>query len=298
MAPANADPTAHVFAEPAALYNAAKWLHETGGSPAEAEVIVSRAITAWELVPTRFPGKVWLAFCWCQQAQACSLRGHIRFAAGREQEAESDYQQALALFAKLKPEEIDTLTALPDLARLEQAYGELLWSQGNRKSAADAFRRAEEAWRRIEHPAHHLRDNELAWLLATCPDEHFRKPEEAVALSEKAVTLRPKDGPVWRTRGVALLRAGRHRDAAEALEKGAQLGGGGDALDWFFLAMARWKLDAKKKARELFDRATGWTDKNQPHDPVLRRFRAEAATLLGIQDASAIKSKEVSPQKP
>jgi hypothetical protein len=52
------------------------------------------------------------------------------------------------------------------------------------------------------------------------------------------------------------------------------------------------------KTREWFDRATGWTDKNRPHDPVVRRLRAEASTLLGIQDASAMKTKEVSPQKP
>ena len=37
-------------------------------------------------------------------------------------------------------------------------------------------------------------------------------------------------------------------------------------LDWFFLAMARWQLGEKDKAREWYDRAVQWMDKNQPNE--------------------------------
>jgi hypothetical protein len=31
----------------------------------------------------------------------------------------------------------------------------------------------------------------------------------------------------------------------------------------------------------MYDRAVAWTEKNKPNDPELRRFRSEAAALLG-----------------
>ena len=39
----------------------------------------------------------------------------------------------------------------------------------------------------------------------------------------------------------------------------------------------------KGKAREWYDRAMQWMDKNQPTDEELLRFRAEAAELLVIE---------------
>ena len=41
---------------------------------------------------------------------------------------------------------------------------------------------------------------------------------------------------------------------------------GGDSFDWFFLAMAHWRLGEKDKAREWYERAVQWMDKNQPDD--------------------------------
>ena len=35
-------------------------------------------------------------------------------------------------------------------------------------------------------------------------------------------------------------------------------------------------------AREWFDKAVAWTDKHQPDDPELKRFRAEAEEVLGL----------------
>ena len=54
--------------------------------------------------------------------------------------------------------------------------------------------------------------------------------------------------------------------------------------DWFFLAMAHWQLSEKDKAREFYDRAVQWMDKNQPTNEELLRFRAEAAEQLGVKE--------------
>ena len=63
-----------------------------------------------------------------------------------------------------------------------------------------------------------------------------------------------------------------------------ELRNGGDSFDWFFLAMAHWRLGEKDKAREWYDRAVRWMDKNPSKNEELRRFRAEAAELLGLTE--------------
>jgi tetratricopeptide (TPR) repeat protein len=138
--------------------------------------------------------------------------------------------------------------------------------------------------------------NQLAWLLATCPDPRFRYPGEAVRLANRAVELDPQSGPSWNTLGAAHCRAGDWKDAIEALEKSMQLRKGGDSFDWFFLAMAHWKLGEKDKAREWYDKAVDWMDKNKPQDEELKRFRAEAAALLGVTEDA--KDNDAGPPKP
>jgi tetratricopeptide (TPR) repeat protein len=126
--------------------------------------------------------------------------------------------------------------------------------------------------------------NSLAWLFATCPQPKFRDAGKAVGLAKKAVELAPKEANYWNTLGAAHYRAGNWKEAVAALEKSMKLGNGGHSLDWFFLAMAHWQQREKEKARSWFDQAVQWMDKNQPNNEELRRFRAEAAELLGIKE--------------
>jgi uncharacterized protein HemY len=126
--------------------------------------------------------------------------------------------------------------------------------------------------------------NNLAWFYATSPDAKLRDAEMAVRFAKQAVEIAPKEGTLWNTLGAAHYRAGNWKDAIAGLEKSMELRKGGDSFDWFFLAMAHWKLGEKDKARTRFDQAVEWMDKHQPRDEELRRFRAEAAELLGIKD--------------
>jgi hypothetical protein len=71
---------------------------------------------------------------------------------------------------------------------------------------------------------------------------------------------------------------------------------GGDSSDWFFLAMAYWQLGRRDEARLWYDRAVQWMDKHVPNHRELRRFRAEAAALLGLPEPTAPGSKEVPPR--
>jgi hypothetical protein len=60
---------------------------------------------------------------------------------------------------------------------------------------------------------------------------------------------------------------------------------GGNVSDWFFFAMTYWRLGDKVEARQWFDKAVEWMEKNQPRNEELQRFHAEAAELLGIVEA-------------
>ncbi|MEX0679483.1 MAG: protein kinase [Pirellulales bacterium] len=99
-----------------------------------------------------------------------------------------------------------------------------------------------------------------------------------------AIELAPQDGYFRNTLGVAQYRAGNWKAAIEALEKSMELRDGGDAFDWFFLAMASWQLDHKDDARQWHGKAVEWMDKNQPENEELRRFRIEAAELLRVNE--------------
>ena len=56
--------------------------------------------------------------------------------------------------------------------------------------------------------------------------------------------------------------------------------------------MAQWQLGEKEKASTWYDQAIAWMDKNNPQNEELRRFRAEAAALLGIKDEPVGPSKD------
>jgi tetratricopeptide (TPR) repeat protein len=122
--------------------------------------------------------------------------------------------------------------------------------------------------------------NNLAWSLVSVPGEPWFNPKEGLALARKAVALEPNEWGFLNTLGVAAFRASDWETAARVFHQSATFTGGG-AYDFFFLAMTYWHQGNKKEAREMYDRAVAWTEKNKPDDFELRKFRAEAAALLG-----------------
>ncbi len=124
--------------------------------------------------------------------------------------------------------------------------------------------------------------NNLAWLLATCPDIRLHDPVRAVELAARASKLTPLEGNVWNTLGAAQYRAGESKAAIESLGQSMVLRNGGDAFDWFFLAMTHEQLGHKDEARKWYDRAVIWMDENKSKNVELSRFRVEAADLLKL----------------
>jgi len=197
---------------------------------------------------------------------------------GQSQEAQEATRRSVSLFEKLAVE-------FPKDGH-ERHLLECRFKLAVLLSAGGQFQEAETAYSKILElaPKSPLTLNNLAWLLATCPDAKFRDPGRAVELAKKAVALAPKEGNHWNTLGVAHYRAGDWKAAIAALTKSMDARKGGDSFDWFFLAMAHWQQGDQEKARTWYDRAVGWMDKNQPKNEELRRFRAEAGELLGVKE--------------
>lgn len=213
-----------------------------------------KALADLDMAAQQWPG-IWDVWVW---------RGAFHYGRKEWQKAIADYTKAEALNAPYWPAWHSRGSAY---AQLQQ------WD----KAIADYAKAAEMNPSGV-HPHH-----DLAWLLATCPNEKLRQPAQAVASAKKAVDLAPHAGHLWTTLGVAHHRAGEWKAAVEALTKSTKLSNGGDSLQWFFLAMAHWKLDQKKEARKWYDQAAAWMDKHAPEREELRRFRAEATELLGIK---------------
>ncbi|MBW3540364.1 MAG: tetratricopeptide repeat protein, partial [Planctomycetes bacterium] len=168
----------------------------------------------------------------------------------------------------------------------------LLSAAGRDDEAIQAYREVIQAYRKdiSLDPKQPAACNSLAWLLATCPNPRLRDTDEALQLAETAVELAPDDANYRNTLGVARYRAGRWNEALGALSKAEDLAPGkSSAFNGFFLAMACWQLDDREQAREWYDSSVAWLEQDQPlldqnsHWPdELRRFRAEAEELMGL----------------
>jgi serine/threonine protein kinase/tetratricopeptide (TPR) repeat protein len=242
----------------------------------EAEKALRRAIQLYDRLVTDF-SHISAVERRRDLARAHRELGNVLRNAQKPVEAEKVYRQALAIHAKLVEE-------FPSEASYRQELlGDYIGLGGFFGSIGQILE-AEEAYRSVINldPNHTVAHNNLAWLLATGADPKSWKPGEAVKLAKKAVAIAPGAGICWNTLGAAQYRAGNWQDALSAFHKSMELRKGGDSFDWFFLAMANWKIGDREAAQEWYGKAVEWMEKNQPGHEELRRFRAEAAELMGI----------------
>jgi serine/threonine protein kinase/tetratricopeptide (TPR) repeat protein len=194
---------------------------------------------------------------------------------GRRPEAEELRREVIRHYEKLKADFSEELEFRGCLVQSYRQLGNLLWELGRQSEAAELFRKAIDL-----DPENPALNNALAWILATSPEPRLRDAARAVRLAKKAVVARRRSGVYRNTLGVALYRTGDDRAAVAELGTAMSLRSGGDSFDWFFLAMAHWRLGDRALSRTWFDRAVQWMDRHRPHDHELRRFRAEAEAVL------------------
>jgi eukaryotic-like serine/threonine-protein kinase len=244
-----------------------------GGQLADAEKSVRSALQIFSDLTLASPDTRQF---WAFLAESQQQLARLQTAAGRPADAEKTLRQALESYEKVAAR-FPQFSEGEKIALVHLSLGELL-AGGNRAEEADQnYRKAIDA---KPNDARVL--NGLAWFLATASDARFRDARRAVEMATRAVELAPQARAIWNTLGVSRYRAGEWAAAGEALGKSMELSQGGDGFDWFFLAMVHKQLDRAADAREWYDKAVEWMEKNAPKDQELLRFRAEAAALLGI----------------
>jgi len=220
--------------------------------------------------------------------------GWLTQEAGHPAEAEQAFRRAVALYDGLRREFPDVPWYRRQTGTFWRAVGERLRRNGRFREGVEALRRALALQERLWHEVPGDPESKewlantqslLAWVLAIRPDPEPGDAAEAVLHGRKAVELEPESHDRWHTLGVAYCRAGKWREALAALEKSRQLQPKEEesgSFQLFFEAMARAKLGDRKRARRCYDQAVQWMDKHRPDSADLRRFRAEAAEILGI----------------
>src|SRR5262249_13619475 len=117
---------------------------------------------------------------------------------GRPKEAAAAYQRSLALRQKLTTEEPAVTEYRADLAQTHHNLGLLYNATGRPKEAAAADQRSLAPRPKLAEaepavPRHRVglvsTLNELAWLLATCPDKNHRGGKRAVEFARRACQL-------------------------------------------------------------------------------------------------------------
>jgi tetratricopeptide (TPR) repeat protein len=232
------------------------------------------------------------------RARKALALGHLNLAESLEKTdgpaaAEPDRREAIELYEGLVAESPRDPEYRETLAHsLSQGGRGLFWMDRFGESE-QAHRRAVELCERLvaDFPAvpkypHLLAQCQcgLAYVLANRRDVANRDPAQAVRLAEKAVEHDPKESSFWGTLAIVRYRAGDWKGTVKAKEKTIELAKAADAEDWLILAMARWQLGDKHRARAEFDHALAWMREHPTKDNELCRLRAEAAVLLRVTD--------------
>jgi serine/threonine protein kinase/tetratricopeptide (TPR) repeat protein len=203
-------------------------------------------------------------------------------ALGRHDQAVELLEEALTRYkATVGPEHPDALRCMANLASNYSALGQHTLALQLREQTLALM----QAKLGPDHPMTQVSTINLAWSLATVPDASLRDPARAVEYASLVTELAPRNEIFRSTLGAARFSVGDWKGAIADLERAINLRKPDDpvnATDGFFLAMAHWQMQEKDKARAWFARAGQWMEKGETHDPDPKRFRAEAATLLGI----------------
>ncbi len=171
----------------------------------------------------------------------------------------------------------ESIRLKPDRGETRRDIAEALRAQGRVPEAVAEYREAI----RLE-PGEAVFYNGLAWARLTAPDARHRDPAEALEYARKAVALAADHGGIANTLALAEYRNGNLDASLAASERSMALRKGGDAYDWFVVALASAKKGDVGRARASFDKAVAWTKEKAPRDAELRGLWAEAAEALGL----------------
>jgi len=257
-------------------------LHRTGRA-SEAESAFRQALVFADRVGPEidipFPEGVTI-----DRVRATNGLGRVFQSTGRLREAEDAYRWVGRMWEHLLTASPGNRHYLWNVAAASHQLGEFFQATGRGKEAGEAYRRTLKVWEDLtaQYPTVPGYARQLAWFLACGPVLELRNPARAATLAGKATELAPNDDHNWTTLAAARYRTGNWSEAQVALEKAMYLRPWGEGLDWFLLAMIRWRAGDKPDALRWYDKAVEWMAKNDAYSDELRRLKVEAAELLGL----------------
>jgi tetratricopeptide (TPR) repeat protein len=232
-------------------------------------------------------------------AKAARRAGFFRMILG-EATGRKDYEQAIRIYEALIQQHPDFIWLRTGLIETLREYSERLARSGDRTAVEPRFRHALQVAEglvgnaAVASPCFHkpliAPVNGLAWDLVVRPPVDPSDAALAIRLARQVVEWETTEYPylprvhrAQRTLGVASCRAGEWNAAAAALEKSMAENKGGDARDWFFLAIVRHRQGDRAGAQKWYERAAGWMERNpaKTRDVELAQIRAEAGDVLG-----------------
>jgi len=244
----------------------------------EAEKALGNAQALQEGLAARFPYEPWYR----QGLVEIRLRMVDLFlAAGRFQEAQQGYRHVLELQESLEGDTPELRLRFENRTRTYLQLGILLEHLGRYSEASDAFRQGLNLYTilfaGLQDNTKIDLENNLAWLLATCPEPQHADPQDALRLAKQ---YSPKEQPsapdffaiyadLLTTLGTAYYSVGDWKDAVTTLNTASQYYAKRQApvcheregITLFFLSMAHCQLGEKDEARDSYDRAVQWMEK-------------------------------------
>ncbi|MDX2035252.1 MAG: protein kinase [Isosphaeraceae bacterium] len=210
--------------------------------------------------------------------------------AKRPRDAEVRNRRSLEMFERADAI-VDSSLALRE-KRASEHYrrGRILGALGRDREASESYRIAADFYEALVDLESDRREA-FRYARAACLNNGARslvKPsgatrvdaEQAERFSLAALDLYPKRGDFLNTLGIVRYRLGDLARAAETLSESMSRRNGGDAADWFPLAIVRLRLGDEPEARRLFTRATEWMERHAPNDPDLIALRDEARAAI------------------
>lgn len=191
-------------------------------------------------------------------------RGNVYVELGQYEEALADYHKAV----ELKPGDL----------YLRRGRGQIYAKLGRFEEAladyTEAIEQAPESARLL---------NNTAYEMVRDPGWEPHMVAQAITWIRRSIELEPDGVAKWNTLGIAHYRAGEYAEAIETLHRAESLSPdtyfGYNAV---FLAMAHRQLGDNNEARQWYDKAVEWMEKDEPDDEYLPRFQVEAEELMGI----------------
>ena len=179
------------------------------------------------------------------------------------------HEEAIAAFR-------EAIRLSPDFAMAYNNLGKALLNHGRHEEAITAYREAIRL--QPDFPMFHCN---LGLVLVLSLKGSRTDHDEALVHARKAVELAPKVGICYLLLALAEYRLGHWTESLAAGERSMALQNGGDASNWFLMALAHWQRGHKDEARPWFDKAVAWTKQNTPENQDLLQLWTETAELLG-----------------